>query len=259
MESVNEINNSKINNNEISKNINHKKVKKSKKINYLSSIHKGILFFLLIISGNYIGNLLSCRIQDFFDTQIFAKHIIAFVSLYFFIILVEPELQILNPIKSLIFTIPIYMYFLVLSKTESSIFLIVLLSLFTLTLTHLYHNYLLNKINEESEEYENTSKNQKINISNLENMFLKNVDLIKQLILAFILIITIFGFIIYIGMKKTEYKDNFNFIQFLFGKVECKKNFLGSIPSLTKSKLSIAKHTLNLELIKIFFLRAFRK
>ena len=220
--------------------------KKETYINYVSSIHKGILFFLLIISGNYIGNLLSCRIQDFFDTQIFAKHIIAFVSLYFFIILVEPELQYINPIKSLVFTIPIYFYFLILSKTEASIFLLVLLVLFLLTIVHLYGNFIRRNIDENKK------------ISSLEEKFITNINLIKKIIIFLIVFLTIIGFLIYVGMKKTEYKNNFIFTKFLFGKIECSKNFLGDDPSISKSKILIAKHALNFNIMKIFILRAFK-
>jgi hypothetical protein len=214
---------------------------KDSNINTLTLIHKGILFFLLIISGNYIGNLLSCRIQDYFENDMYAKHIIAFISLYFFIILVEPKLQMINPLKSLLMSIPIYVYFLLLAKNDAKYFLIVIFCLLVLTFVHLQENYFNNK-------------NKK---TKFERKFLDNVIIIKRVIIIFIISISLFGFLIYLGMKKIEYKDNFNFQKFLLGKVICNHNFLGKDPSLSSSKYLIANHSINFRLNWIFLKKAF--
>jgi amino acid transporter len=37
-----------------------------------------------------------------------------------------------------------------------------------------------------------------------------------------VFILAIIGFMIYMGRKKFEYKNNFSYLTFIFGKVECK-------------------------------------
>jgi hypothetical protein len=45
--------------------------------------------------------------------------------------------------------------------------------------------------------------------------------------------ISIIGFMIYMGRKKYEYKNNFSYLTFIFGKVECK----GTISNIDYSTL----------------------
>lgn len=204
----------------------------------LSIIHKGMLLFLLIISGNYIGILVSCRTQDLFNNNIYVKHMIGFISLYFFIILAELNI---NPLKSLIFTIPMYFYFIILTKSESTFFISVIFFLLILVFLHNYKSYLDKK--------ENLSKN--------EILYLKNINILRKIVIGIIFTVTLIGFLIYLGMKKVEYKNNFNFKNFLFGKIVCKNNFLGKKSSLNSSDINLAKRYLNLELIIYFIKKAF--
>ena len=105
----------------------------------ISVIHKGMLLFLLIISGNYIGNLVSCRTQYLFNNNIYVKHLIGFISLYFFIILVELDI---NPFKALILSIPMYFYFIMLTKSQSTFFVSIIILLIILVFLHNYKSYL---------------------------------------------------------------------------------------------------------------------
>ena len=119
--------------------------------------------------------------------------------------------------------------------------LIVIFCLLVLTFVHLQENYFNNK-------------NKK---TKFERKFLDNVIIIKRVIIIFIISISLFGFLIYLGMKKIEYKDNFNFQKFLLGKVSCNHNFLGKEPSLSSSKHLIANHSINFRLNWIFLKKAF--
>ena len=217
---------------------NNEKDNKILSLENLSLVHKGMLLFLLIISGNYIGSLVSCRTQDLFNNNIYVKHMIGFISLYFFIILAELNI---NPLKSLILTIPMYFYFIVLTKSESTFFISVIFFLLVLVFSHNYKRYLDNK--------ENLSKN--------EIIFMKNINFIKKIVIGIIFSLSLIGFLIYLGMKKIEYKNNFSFKNFLFGKIVCKNNFLGKKSSLNSSDINLAKRYLNLELIIYFIKKAF--
>jgi len=204
----------------------------------MSTIHKGLLLFLLIISGNYIGSLVSCRTQDLFNNNIYVKHMIGFISLYFFIILAELSI---NPFKALILSIPMYFYFIVLTKSESTFFISVIFFLLILVFLHNYKSYLDKK--------ENLSKN--------EILYLKNNNILRKIVIGIIFTVTLIGFLIYLGMKKVEYKNNFNFKNFFFGNIVCKNNFLGKKTSLNPDDINLAKKYLNLELIIYFIKKAF--
>ena len=219
--------------------------KEIKLIDNLTFIHKGILLFLLIISGNYIGNLFSCRIQDFFDSSIYAKHSIGLISLYFFVMLAEPKLQEINPLITLLLAIPLYFYFLILAKSEASIFLLILVLLIILMILHTYNIYL------DSQERKNKNK------SFIEKKYAEYSDLIKKILIGVILIITIIGFLTYLGMKKIEYGKKFNMVKFMFGSVKCNHNYLGEHPHLSQFSESITNHKLNLGVILLFIKKAF--
>ena len=205
----------------------------------ISIIHKGMLLFLLIISGNYIGGLVSCRTQYLLNNNIYYKHFIGFISLYFFIMLVELDI---NPIKSLILTVPMYFYFLMLTKSQSTFFISVIFILIILVFIQKYKSYL----------------EKKTQLSKSELIFIKNVDLLRKIVIGIILILTIIGFLIYLGMKKVEYKNGFNLKNFLFGKIVCKNNFIGGESTLTTSEINIARRHLNFKLIIYFLKKAFK-
>ena len=225
------INNTFINNNNNGSNILN--------LENISIIHKGMLLFLLIISGNYIGGLVSCRTQYLLNNNIYYKHFIGFISLYFFIMLVELDI---NPIKSLILTVPMYFYFLMLTKSQSTFFISVIFILIILVFIQKYKSYL----------------EKKTQLSKSELIFIKNVDLLRKIVIGIILILTIIGFLIYLGMKKVEYKNNFNLKNFLFGKIVCKNNFLGEQTTLRKTEINLARRFLNFKLIIYFLKKAFK-
>jgi hypothetical protein len=198
----------------------------------ISVIHKGMLLFLLIISGNYIGNLVSCRTQYLFNNNIYVKHLIGFISLYFFIILVELDI---NPFKALILSIPMYFYFIMLTKSQSTFFVSIIILLIILVFLHNYKSYL----------------DKKKKLSKIELIYIKNINIVRKIVIGIILTFTLMGFLIYLGMKKVEYKNNFNLKDFLFGKIVCKNNFLGEKIALTPSDI-------NLKLYIYFLKKAFK-
>ena len=48
-------------------------------------LSKQLFFFFLIVSGNYIGQLLSCNIQHKFTTNRYSTHILGLMTMYFFV------------------------------------------------------------------------------------------------------------------------------------------------------------------------------
>jgi len=182
-------------------------------------VQKGMLFFFLIISGNYIGGLLSCRTKKLFATSMFAKHLIAMMSLYFFVVVSDSKLQQYNPVITLI---------------GSLLIIITLLAFF-----QIYREYLTKKTDKE--------------LGFIDGLVKNNIDNIQLSLIVISLLITIIGLLVYIGMKKLEYKNGFRYKTFFLGKSECKNNLLGNIPK-SLNKTSLRNHLYSIDHI-IFFIK----
>ena len=212
----------------------------------LISVQKGILFFFLIISGNYIGELLSCRTQKLFSTSMISKHIIALLSLYFFVIVSDSKLQKYNPVITLLGTLLIYLYFLCMAKVESKFFLYTLVILTIIAFTQIYREYL------------ETNKDK---LTQFEQHVYERINLIQKTFIGLTVLITFIGLLTYLGMKKIEYKKDFSYLLFFLGKPQCRNNLLGDVKSLKNTKNlnfeSIKKSTLDFSNILFFVKSAF--
>lgn len=175
-------------------------------------IKKGLLFFFIILSGNYLGKLLACHTQRIFTNSMIVKHIIGFISLYFFVIITDEKMKKYNPLLTLSITVLIYFYFLLMAKVETTYFLIIMILLSLLVFLQIYSEYLYNKpVN---------------NLDNYEKIIKNKINKVQYYILILSVILTIFGVLVYIGMKKEEYGKDFEIYYFLLGKPNCKNNLI---------------------------------
>lgn len=166
-----------------------------------------IFTFLLIISGNFINNLFPCRIQTLFETNIYAKHFLGFFTLLFFETLTLREKY---PISQLLpYTFLVYFYFLLLTNTNSNIWITIFVAAGMIYLLHLYREEI---------------KTKTITNDEMENVIVTSERLNKiiKVLEVYIVAATLFGFLVYMGQKKFEYKKKFNYMEFLFGHVMCK-------------------------------------
>jgi hypothetical protein len=209
------------------------------------TMQKGLLFFFLIISGNFLGELLSCRTQKLFKRKMVVKHLIGLISLYFFVIISDNKLSKYNPIVTFIGALVLYLYFLCLAKVESNYFLITLLLFTIIAFTKVYKEYVNNK----------TKKLTKF------ELFLKDkISLIQKILILITFIVTTIGFLIYLGMKKIEYNKTFSYLTFFMGKPECSNNLLGKLNTKQLSsvnKNSFVNHIPNLSNFIYFIKTAF--
>jgi hypothetical protein len=183
-----------------------------------------VLIIFLLITGNYLSELIPCNIQKILSSKIgmLLKHIIAYFTLVFFVSLDQIEIkdsieQIFK--KSFI----IYLLFILLTKNNKYTFLIVIiLLLITYIMYIVYKNY-----------------SNRRDLSKKQKKFLLNYKKINTIFNYIIFIILIIGFISYMGEKKYEYKSKFSYIDFILGLQKCsfsKSNisFINSIKYLFK-------------------------
>ena len=104
-----------------------------------------------------------------------------------------------------------FIIFILISKTEYGFFIAIIILTAVIYILYLKRNEIAKRkedsTNEELEKLEKT-----------KNLIIKINNGIS--IVVFILIFI--GFMIYMGRKKYEYKTNFSYLTFIFGKVECK-------------------------------------
>jgi len=175
--------------------------------NILLTSMKSLFIFNLIISGNYIGNLFGCRIQELFDKNIYMKHILGFLTLYFFVSLIDSETK-YNAIYKLLISFTIYIVFILSTKMYYKSWL-GFISMIGLV-------YIISIIKEIFPEDEN-----------LKNI-LTNIQLGLTVLSVILLLV---GMVYYMGEKKIEYREDFEYNKFFFGKPTCK----GETPEIDKT------------------------
>ncbi len=165
---------------------------------YTNFINPLFLLFLTI-SGNFLAQLFPCQVQELFTTSIFHKHILAFFTLFFAIVLASDSTNNLT----LLFrkTILLYLLFVLITRMDKNFFLLFLFILAA--------KYLLEK------EIDNLPKD-------TPEKTLNKYSQLNKLLQYSLIIIGIAGFVIYLGEKKYEYGKDFDFNTFIFGKTVCK-------------------------------------
>lgn len=157
-----------------------------------------IFIFFLIISANYLGQLYPCKIQDAFTRNIYLKHFFGFLTLIFFVLLAEPNTS-HSFTNTLSKSFVLYIIFLILMNTNTMFFIISLITLAGIYLVSI-------------------KKKERTKILRNELYF----DTVNDALYIVFSISTLVGFLIYMGEKKIEYKNNFRYVTFILGNPVCK-------------------------------------
>ena len=198
---------------------------------FISDAPYNTLFIIyLIISCNFLGSLFNCNLQKLLTDNIYIKHIFCFLTILFSIIYVDSNIvKECKYIEGFFYAIIFYIWFVLTTKTNIYITLIILMLLLIVYILQLHINTISNQIelNEEKEELNEEKKElyeeQKQNQIKL-NKTIDNIKLSQYIIISITFIITIIGFIYYYISKKKKYQKNWNTLTFIFGKNKCMFN-----------------------------------
>lgn len=164
-----------------------------------------IFIFILIVSANFLAEIFPCRIQYLLRSNMYVKHIFGLFTMIFFVVLSsgikDKDIFTIVQISTLL-----YILFILISKSQIYTFYFILM---LLCITYIIH------IIKEKEKENKDEKNDTLEKIN-------NYEYIMYVLYILIIIITILGVILYMGEKKIEYKNSFNYITFFFGKPSCK-------------------------------------
>jgi hypothetical protein len=174
-----------------------------------------IFVLILIISANFLAQLFPCRLQKLLNNNIYIKHLFSFLTLLFFVVLTAPLDD--KSLQNIFYkSLTLYVWFILIMRTDPYIFILLLLVIAFIYILVLKENEL--KADVENENKQKNSNQEKINKINQEITFIKNIN---QKLLYTSIILTIIGFLLYMGEKKCEYKKDFCYLTFIFGKPSC--------------------------------------
>lgn len=167
--------------------------------------------FLLVICGNYIGEILGCRLRSLLSDSIYVKHVMGIICLFFFVTLLTPyknkdkdgNIKQEKVDKTLIRTFIIYIIYIMSARTNWRATILIYLLLFTI--------YILSLV---ERDYYNDDENKK-----------KKIHVVQNYMFIISMAILLVGFIFYYIRKYNEYaiKKNTTFsnLTFFLGKIEC--------------------------------------
>jgi len=185
-----------------------------------------IFVFTLIVSDNFIEDLLPCAVQYHLTNSMILKHIIGFLTLFFFGILALPQLANIEGMgKAFI----LYIIFVINTRTYHKVWLILFLLYAVVYLIHIARlqadNYLNNQIKTMNKD---KKTNKKISLKEegllKRYMFIANYGyIIEKICLYTIITLTVLGLIMFVGEKKLEFGKKFKWKDFLLLKPQCKR------------------------------------
>lgn len=162
-----------------------------------------IMIFYLLIFGNYVAELLPCKLQAFISKSIIARHIIGFFTLMFFVVLSERsfisgQLSITEILGK---TLIVYMIFLISSRSD-----VLFWSIGTGLLLVYYVIDLYEKEHPDDKDSETG----------------ETLKLVLKILGPLILSVYIMGCVVYLGEKRNEFGKNFQLRKFFMGRPYCR-------------------------------------
>jgi hypothetical protein len=151
-----------------------------------------------VLAAAYIQPLFFCNAGTDMGNSMVARHLVAFLTLTFFIVVADSELDDTMPFATVLMTSGlIYLWFLISSKMTANWWLVLAVLLASIYIIDLYD----------------------------ESHPKAKVDFkpIKEGIIGVALALTLVGFLIYVGEKKLDYKSDFSYATLLLGTKECKR------------------------------------
>jgi len=175
---------------------------------------RNVFILYIVLAGRFLDPLIPCHSARLFENSMWLRHLLGFLTLIFFVVITDTELDDYMPLGSILAVASvIYAWFLISSKMTANwwVFLVFLLA----------GLYLIDL-------YESRQKNEDETVAYV-------LDIVKKVSLGLGAALTFFGFLIYVGEKKIEYRTDFSWTTLLLGTPTC-KNTPNKTPYLTSLK-----------------------
>lgn len=169
--------------------------------NVILNSTKSIFILYLIISCNFLANLLGCRTQELMNNMTI-KHLLGFMTMYFFVVLADSQSKLgKTPGKQMLNTMLFYLIFVLTTKMDYKMWLALIVILSIIYILQVY------------KDHPNSSEKDR-----------KDYETIQEYLTYISGVLIVLGFFIYLGRKRIEYGDKFEFLTFILGKTTCYGN-----------------------------------
>jgi hypothetical protein len=186
-----------------------------------------IFIFILIVSANFLAEIFPCRLQNLLRNNMLVKHVFGLFTMIFFVVLSSGsnDKNIYVIIKR---SLLLYIIFIFISKCHLYMFYFIMMFLGIAYIIDIANQYNITKVENIKQNNKELSNEELSNEEVEYNKKINNNNNIIYILYVLIFISIFIGIILYMGEKKIEYKNNFNYITFFIGKPKCK----GSSPSV---------------------------
>ena len=157
---------------------------------------RNLFILYLVLAGRFLNPLMPCNTSRIVSDSIVAHHIIGFFTLLFLIVVTDTDVDNYVPFGTVLLTAAIIYAWFILSSRMTANWWIALVAL-------LGGIYLLDFYQEKAKT------------------MLPDIDLAKTVMLGASVLITLIGFLIYVGEKKLDYKSKFDYGTLLLGTLKC--------------------------------------
>jgi hypothetical protein len=191
-----------------------------------------IFAFYILIACNFLGPIFGCRLQHLLIGNMFAKHVIGFVALYFLIVTVSNDLSDNSLLKNLLLSIGVYIWFFITTRAPLNIMIFNIVLLCIIYILHIrYKRSEQLKQSKQSKEGDTgpsgmmaTTPPQEGPVLSMGQYNIKmNTHFYVLLLITLNVITSIIGFGLYFREKRAEYKSAFKTSKFLLGTSTCRK------------------------------------
>ena len=163
---------------------------------------RNVFMLYLVLAGSFLQPLFPCHSSRLFSQSMWVRHIIGFLTLIFFVVVTDTELDDYIPFGTILATsVAIYGWFLISSKMTANWWLALVVLLAGLYLIDIYESRIQGRESSRTTEL---------------------LGMAKDVILGSSIFLTVVGFLIYVGEKKLEYKKEFSYSTLLLGTTTCK-------------------------------------
>ena len=171
-------------------------------VSYSVNLLNGMFFFILILSSGFTDEILNCKYQKLLSTNIYVKHLLCLMILYYIDSTVISEQEHFPMIKFRNVII-LYIIFIIVMRQNKNFTITLFILIFVIHILHEYQEY-----------YRKKNEDSKIQLK-LHNSIL--------IISGITILLAVVGLIINYFQRKTEYGKGFSSIKFILGNTSCSR------------------------------------
>jgi len=180
-----------------------------------------IFILLLLITVEYL-TLLPCQFQHILESSVVVKHVFGLFTMLFLVIIAEGD-ETLNVEHALKQCVPLYAGFVLMTKTNAYVFMLLAALLGCAYLLSLKKKDLEHENKGAAPPARDTARDEAHAPPAKDGLQqIQTIETIIDYLYKAFFVFTILGVTLYLGEKKIEYKNKFSYITFIFGKMSCK-------------------------------------